>query len=86
MTMDELVESYRNPWAPAFFSRLEDAIPAVSPDQFNGIYADDDEAEGDHEVGGIWTMSVRADQMWTQCLGRIRLSGSVEGDLTISIL
>jgi hypothetical protein len=86
ISADDHVASYVNPWEPEYFSRLEDATPASSPMDFDGIFADNDDAVLDAEpIAGIWSLCVRADQLWNKRLGTLKITGDPDGDLCLSI-
>lgn len=86
IAIDDYIAGYTNPWQPEFFSRLEDAIPATSPMGFEGIYTDTDDGRFEPEpIAGIWTLCVRADQLWNKRLGTLILSGDPDGELKLSL-
>jgi len=84
VSYDDVLSRYSDPWLPAWFSRLEDNAPAASAFGYTGIY-DDDDLDRD-PVGGIWFLTIRpAVCVPNAPLGTLRLSGSLDGDLTASI-
>ena len=86
MAIDDYIAGYTNPWAPEFYSRLEDANMASSPMGFEGIYTETDDGRFEAEpVSGVWSLCVRADQLWNKRLGTLRITGDPDGDLCLSI-
>lgn len=84
LAIDDLIAGYTGPWEPEFYSRLEDAAVAVGAMGFYSLYGDDDsEAEAQ---GGVWTLVVRADRLWTKRLGTLKITGDPDGDISLAII
>jgi hypothetical protein len=77
-TPDRCVANYLrfgiNPWESAWWSQLEDSRPATSQ-MWTGVT----------EKAGEWILSVRAACINTHAMGVMRLTGSINGELTASI-
>jgi hypothetical protein len=91
LAIDDHVASYGDDaWTPTIYSPLEDQRVAGGPSrveiQPHATLLENDEAEPSGWSTVDWELAVRAASAPTHYLGMIRVSGSIDDELTIAIM